>query len=309
MKLLNFLARGRRSFGAVADGGVVDLGARLRAAETDLTSFLRADGVVAGDAVSAGDALGPRDAPSPRDRLARGLALARPGAADYALDEVKILSPAGRTRYFCIGVNYPDRNEEYKDGSERPKYPSVFMRTHTSLCAHEEPIVRPRESEQLDYEGEIVVVIGRGGRRIAEAQALSHVFGYTCGNEGSVRDWLRHAKFNVTPGKNFDRSGSLGPWIVTSDEIGAAPLRVATRVNGELRQDDTSDRMLFSIPYLIAYLSRFCTLEPGDVIFSGTPSGAGARFDPPRYLRPGDVVEVEVSRVGTLRNAVVDDAA
>ncbi|MGB6451257.1 MAG: fumarylacetoacetate hydrolase family protein [Steroidobacteraceae bacterium] len=286
MKLLNFSARGRQSFGALVDGGVLDLGTRLDAGATDLTSFIRS-GV-----------LGP------------ALELVRSGTtADYSLGEVKILSPAGRTRYFCIGVNYPERNEEYRDGSERPKYPSIFMRTHTSLCAHEEPIVRPRESEQLDYEGEIVVVIGRGGRRVRSEEALSHVLGYTCGNEGSVRDWLRHAKFNVTPGKNFDRSGSLGPWVVTSDEVGAAALRVTTRVNGEQRQDDTSDRMLFPIPYLIAYLSAFCTLEPGDVIFSGTPSGAGARFDPPRYLRPGDVVEVEVSRVGTLRNVVVDDAA
>ena len=146
-----------------------------------------------------------------------------------------------------------------------------------------------------------------GGRRIKPEMALSHVFGYTCGNEGSVRDWLRHSKFNVTQGKNFDSSGAIGPYIVTADEVGTAPLRVMTRVNGEERQNDTSDRMLFSIPYLISYLSTFCSLEPGDVIFSGTPSGAGARFDPPRYLVAGDVVEVEVSRVGVLRNTVVDD--
>jgi 2-keto-4-pentenoate hydratase/2-oxohepta-3-ene-1,7-dioic acid hydratase in catechol pathway len=133
------------------------------------------------------------------------------------------------------------------------------------------------------------------------------VFGYTCGNEGSVRDWLRHSKFNVTQGKNFDHSGAIGPYIVTADEVGMTPLRVTTRVNEEERQNDTSDRMVFSIPYLISYLSTFCSLEPGDVIFSGTPSGAGARFDPPRYLVAGDVVEVEVSRVGVLRNTVVDD--
>jgi 5-carboxymethyl-2-hydroxymuconate isomerase len=167
--------------------------------------------------------------------------------------------------------------------------------------------VRPRESEQLDYEGEIVIVLGTGGRRIAESDALKHVFGYSCANEGTVRDWLRHAKFNVTPGKNFDCSGSIGPWVTSADEFGERALRVTTRVNGETRQDDTSDRMLFPISFLIAYLSRFCTLEPGDVILSGTPAGAGARFDPPRYLRPGDVVEVEVSGVGTLRNRVVDD--
>jgi 5-carboxymethyl-2-hydroxymuconate isomerase len=228
--------------------------------------------------------------------------------SDYSLEDVKILSPAGRgVRYFCVGVNYPDRNEEYKDGSERPRYPSLFMRSHTSFSAHDEPIVRPRESEQLDYEGEIVIVIGRGGRRIAQDEALSHVFGYSCANEGSVRDWLRHSKFNVTQGKNFDRSGALGPYLVSADEIGDEPLRLQTRVNGETRQDDTSDRMLFPIPYLIHYISTFCTLESGDVILTGTPGGAGARLDPPRYLRPGDVVEVEVSRVGTLRNTVVAD--
>ena len=200
--------------------------------------------------------------------------------------------------------------KNYKDGSERPKYPSLFMRSHTSLtAAHGESIWRPRESEQLDYEGEIVVVIGTGGRRIKQEAALAHVFGYSCGNEGSVRDWLRHSKFNVTQGKNFDRSGSIGPYLVTADEVGSAPLRVTTRVNGEERQNDSSDRMMFSIPYLISYLSTFCSLEPGDVIFSGTPSGAGARLDPPRYLVAGDVVEVEVSRVGVLRNTVVDDVA
>ncbi len=137
---------------------------------------------------------------------------------------------------------------------------------------------------------------------------MRHVLGYTCANEGSVRDWLRHSKFNVTQGKNFDRSGAIGPYVVTADEVGTAPLRVTTHVNGEERQNDTSDRMIFGIPYLISYLSTFCTLEPGDVILSGTPSGAGARFDPPRYLKEGDVVQVEVSRVGVLRNAVVDDA-
>jgi 2-keto-4-pentenoate hydratase/2-oxohepta-3-ene-1,7-dioic acid hydratase in catechol pathway len=220
---------------------------------------------------------------------------------------MKAFGPNRGTRYFCIGVNYPDRNEEYKDGAERPRYPSIFMRTHTSFVGHGEPIVRPRESEQLDYEGEIVVVIGKGGRRIAPTDALPHVLGYSCANEGSVRDWLRHSKFNVTQGKNFDRSGALGPYLVPAVDIGPGPLRIITRVNGEVRQDDTSDRMLFPIPYLISYLSTFCSLEPGDVILTGTPSGAGARLTPPKYLRPGDVVEVEVSNVGLLRNTVVAD--
>jgi 5-carboxymethyl-2-hydroxymuconate isomerase len=281
VKLLNFSVAGKESFGVLGAQGVYDLGARSRGV-TDLTSFLRAGGASAAVPVEE--------------------------QSDYLLEDVKILSPAGRgVRYFCVGVNYPDRNEEYRDGSERPRYPSLFMRSHTSFSAHDEPIVRPRESEQLDYEGEIVIVIGRGGRRIAQDQASSHVFGYSCANEGSVRDWLRHSKFNVTQGKNFDRSGALGPYLVSADEVGDEPVRLQTRVNGETRQDDTSDRMLFPISYLIHYISTFCTLESGDVILTGTPSGAGARLDPPRYLRPGDVVEVEVSRVGTLRNTVIAD--
>jgi 2-keto-4-pentenoate hydratase/2-oxohepta-3-ene-1,7-dioic acid hydratase in catechol pathway len=304
VKLLNFRVGGRETFGALGTEGVIDLGARLGTRAT-------AGGTASATAVATA---GATDVIS---LLRAGLvgearAIVDTDPCDYALGDVQILKPAGRgLRYFCIGVNYPDRNEEYKDGSERPKYPSIFTRSHTSFSAHDEPIVRPRESEQLDYEGEIVIVIGQGngesGRRIPLAHAMSHVFGYTCANEGSVRDWLRHSKFNVTQGKNFDRSGSIGPYLVTADEVGTAPLRVTTRVNGEVRQDDTSDRMIFQMPYLIHYISTFCTLEPGDVILTGTPSGAGARFDPPRYLKAGDEVEVEISRVGLLRNKVVDD--
>jgi 2-keto-4-pentenoate hydratase/2-oxohepta-3-ene-1,7-dioic acid hydratase in catechol pathway len=284
VRICNFQIGDRTSCGALTSQGIVDCGVRLGPSAGDLLSLLRSN----------------------LSSQARSIATSAP--CDHSLDEVQLLNPAGRcTRYFCIGVNYPDRNEEYKDGSERPKYPSVFMRSHTSFANPGEPILRPRESEQLDYEGEIAIVIGQGGRRIPQERAVEHVFGYCCANEGSVRDWLRHSKFNVTQGKNFDRSGALGPWVVTADEVGTAPLRVTTRVNGEVRQDDTSDRMIFPMPYLISYLSTFCSLEPGDVILTGTPSGAGARFDPPRYLRAGDVVEVEVSRVGVLRNEVTDD--
>lgn len=283
MKLMNFRIDARETCGALVSRGVVDLGARLCAA-TDVVSLLRAG------------------------LLAPAYSLAAADCADYALEDVRILSPAGRgLRYFCIGVNYPERNEEYRDGSERPKYPSIFNRSHSSFSAHGEPIMRPRESHQLDYEGEIVIIIGRCGRRIATENAMAHVAGYSCANEGSVRDWLRHSKFNVTQGKNFDRSGSIGPYMVTSDEVGSAPIRIRTRVNGEVRQDDTSDRMIFSMPFLIHYISTFCALEVGDVIITGTPSGAGARLEPPRYLQPGDEVEVEVDRVGVLRNRVIDD--
>jgi len=209
---------------------------------------------------------------------------------------------------FCIGVNYGDRNAEYKDGSDQPKYPSVFMRTSGSLVGNGENILRPPESEQLDYEGEIVLVIGKRGRRIPRESALEHVGGLTCGNEGSVRDWMRHGKFNVTQGKNFERSGAIGPLLVTADEFKRFDdLRVTTRVNGEVRQDDTTANLIFPFDYLVSYISTFAELAPGDVIFTGTPAGAGARFDPPRYLRAGDVIEVEVGGIGVLRNTVADE--
>src|SRR6185436_8733392 len=160
-------------------------------------------------------------------------------------------------------------------------------------------------SEQLDYEGEIVLVIGRGGRRIARAEALGHVAGLTLANEGTVRDWVRHGKFNVTQGKNFDASGSMGPWLVSAAEIDFdRPLHLTTRVNGEVRQDDTTASMMFDFAALIEYISTFTTLTAGDLILTGTPTGAGARFDPPRWLKPGDVVEVSVAEIGTLSNRV-----
>ncbi|MDU6891979.1 MAG: fumarylacetoacetate hydrolase family protein, partial [Pseudomonas aeruginosa] len=209
----------------------------------------------------------------------------------------------------CIGVNYPDRNAEYKDGQDAPKYPSMFMRTPRSFVGHETPLVRPRASSQLDYEGELVLVIGKAGRHIPETSALDHIAALTLCNEGTIRDWVRHAKFNVTQGKNFDSTGSLGPWIVPyTDESQIADIRLTTPVNGELRQDDRTSRLIFGFRYLINYISTFTTLVPGDVIVTGTPTGAGARFDPPRYLKPGDVIEIAAEGVGTLRNGVVDEA-
>jgi 5-carboxymethyl-2-hydroxymuconate isomerase len=211
-------------------------------------------------------------------------------------------------KIFCIGVNYGGRNAEYKDGEEAPPNPSVFVRFPDSLVGHGHDLLRPPESEQLDYEGEIVAVIGRRGRRIPQDRAREHLAGLTLGNEGTIRDWVRHAKFNVTQGKNWESSGSIGPWMVTIDEFGSFDdLHLTTRVNDELRQEDTPASMAYPIEFQIAYLSTFCTLEPGDIIFTGTPIGAGARFDPPRYLRPGDVVEVDVPEIGTLRNGVRDE--
>ena len=210
-------------------------------------------------------------------------------------------------KIICVGVNYRNRNEEYRDGSELPRYPSLFFRVPISFVGHDAPLVRPSESQQLDYEGELAIVVGKSGRRIPKEQALGHIAGVTLVNEGTLRDWVRHAKFNVTQGKNFDSSGSIGPWMVTADEFdGFDAIPVQTCVNGELRQDDTTASLIFGFSDLIAYISSFTTLKPGDIISTGTPPGAGARLDPPVYLKPGDVIEVSSPRIGTLRNGVID---
>ena len=282
MRLASYHIRGRQSFGAVVGDGVVDLRPRL-GRYTTLLDVLRGGA------------------------LEQALQAATGVRPDFPLGEAELLVPIiAPEKILCIGVNYANRNAEYGDDSEQPKYPSMFFRTPGSLVAHGQPIVRPKVSTLLDYEGEIVLVIGRSGRHVAREAALSHVAGLTLCNEGSVRDWLRHGKFNVTQGKNFDASGSLGPWMVTADEIDLTrPLHLTTRVNGEVRQDDTTANMIFPFADLIAYITTFMTLKPGDLIVTGTPTGAGARFDPPRWLVPGDIVEVEVPEIGLLCNRVV----
>ena len=212
-------------------------------------------------------------------------------------------------KIICVGVNFPARNAEYKDGQDAPPNPSLFIRFPRSFTGHDAPLIRPPETPQLDYEGEVAIVIGKTGRRIAEADAYDHIAAITLCNEGTLRDWVRHAKFNVTQGKNWDQSGAIGPWLIpfTSPEQ-LKDIRLTTRVNGDLRQDDRTSRMLFPIPYQIAYISTFTTLVPGDIIITGTPTGAGARLDPPQYLKPGDVIEVEATGIGVLRNTVEDEA-
>ena len=281
MRFLSFTRNGAATFGAIADDGVVDLG-KCHTDIADLRQAIR-DG-----------------------RLDELAAEAAAGSADCGMNDITFLPPIPNPeKIICIGVNYADRNAEYKDGSAPPKYPSVFMRARESLTGHEQPLMDPPESDQLDYEGEIAIVIGKEGRRIPEYSAHRHIAGLTIVNEGSVRDWLRHAKFNVTQGKNFERSGSMGPWLVTPGELDpTGELRVMTRVNGEERQNDTTTNLMFPFRYLISYLSTFYRLRPGDVIATGTPNGAGARFDPPKYLKAGDAVEVEVPGIGILRNAV-----
>lgn len=213
-------------------------------------------------------------------------------------------------KIICVGVNYPDRNEEYKDGQPAPGNPSLFVRFPRSFVGHGQPLNRPPESVQLDYEGEIALVIGTSGRRIPEARALAHVAGLTLCNEGTIRDWVRHAKFNVTQGKNFDGTGALGPWLTPYvDEAQISDIALETRVNGEVRQHDRTSRMIFSFSKIISYVSTFTTLVPGDVIVTGTPTGAGARLDPPVWLKPGDVVEVEADGLGILQNDIRDEVA
>ena len=214
----------------------------------------------------------------------------------------------GPEKIICVGVNFPDRNAEYKDGQDAPPHMSLFVRFAQSFTGHGQPLIRPPESPQLDYEGEIAVVIGRGGRRIPETAALSHIAALTLCNDGTLRDWVRHAKFNVTQGKNWDASGAMGPGLVPfTDPAQITDIALTTRVNGEVRQHDRTSRMLFPVARQIAYISTFATLVPGDIIVTGTPTGAGARSDPPRWLVPGDVVEVEADGIGTLRNAVADE--
>ncbi|MEQ9694600.1 fumarylacetoacetate hydrolase family protein [Shimia sp. SDUM112013] len=211
-------------------------------------------------------------------------------------------------RILCVGVNFPDRNAEYKDGSAQPKYMSLFPRFASGFTGHGRNLVRPPENHTLDYEGEVAIVIGKAGRRIKAENAYNHICALTLCNEGTIRDWVRHAKFNVTQGKNWDKSGAIGPWLVPfTDAAQLDDARIITRVNGEVRQDDTLNRMMFPIREEIAYISTFMTLQPGDIIVTGTPTGAGARFDPPRYLKPGDVVEIKVEGIGTLRNGVEDE--
>ena len=236
------------------------------------------------------------------------------GTADLALGDVRLLAPLsapGKTtpgKIVCVGVNFPDRNDEYKDGQTSQLNPSLFVRFPSGFVGHEDDLVRPPESEQLDYEGEIAIVIGRGGRRIAEADAWDHIAAVSLCNEGTIRDWVRHAKFNVTQGKNWDRSAAMGPSLLafTGPEM-LADIELTTRVNGKLRQQDRTSRMIFSFTKIINYVSTFTALAPGDVLICGTPTGAGARFDPPKWLRPGDVVEISAEGLGVLRNGVCDE--
>ena len=242
--------------------------------------------------------------------LVRAQDIAAQASADYECADVRFLPPIpDPQKIVCIGINYAKRDGDYAEVTKPPEYPSVFMRTRESLVGHLEPIIRPSESEQLDYEAEIALIIGKSGRRIPQANAAEHIAGLTLMNEGTIRDWLRHGNFNVTQGKNFERSGSIGPWFVTVDEIADfTNLQITCRVNNEVRQQDSTANLLFSFTWLINYLSTFMRLQPGDIISTGTPIGSGARLEPPQYLGPGDRVEIEVPEIGVLHNKIADEA-
>ena len=284
MRFVTFTADGRQQYGAVADGGLIAL-------SDDFPQWKTLRDVIDNDGFSA------------LETAATGRAVSHPDGS-FRWD-IPVPNPE---KIICVGVNFPDRNAEYKDGQDAPPNMSLFIRFPRSFVGHETPLTRPPETPQLDYEGEIAIVIGKGGRRIAQADALDHIAALTLCNEGTLRDWVRHAKFNVTQGKNWDGSGAMGPWLVPfTDPAQIVDVGLEARVNGGVRQKDRTGRMLFPVARQIEYISTFTTLVPGDIIVTGTPTGAGARFDPPIWLVPGDVIEVEAQGIGTLRNGVIDE--
>ncbi|NMN58906.1 2-keto-4-pentenoate hydratase/2-oxohepta-3-ene-1,7-dioic acid hydratase in catechol pathway [Xanthobacter sp. SG618] len=281
MKFASFTHAGKAGYGLVTEGGIVDLARRFP------------------------------DAPTLRTFIAGGLdrAAALVGApADFALADVT-LAPVipDPDKIVCVGLNYHDHVVE--TGRTVTPNPMLFARYAGSQVGDGEALVKPLESDEFDYEGELAVIIGKGGRRISEADALSHVAGYACYNDASVRDWQRHTS-QFMPGKTFAATGGFGPWMVSADEIGdPTRLTLATRLNGAEVQRTTVDLMITPIPTLIAYTSTILPLLPGDVIVSGTPGGVGARRTPKLFMKDGDVVEVEVSGIGVLRNPVVAEKA
>jgi 2-keto-4-pentenoate hydratase/2-oxohepta-3-ene-1,7-dioic acid hydratase in catechol pathway len=281
MKLASYVADGKDCFGVVIGDGVVTLNQRLRG-YTDLREAL------------AGDALAD---------IRKTVEGATP---DHKLADVKLKPPIPNPeKILCAGINY--RSHAAETGRELPKQPSMFIRFTDTLVGHDGEMIRPKVSDNFDFEGELAVVIGRGGRHIAPEHALDHVAGYTCFVDGSVRDYQ---KFSVTSGKNFPCTGPLGPWIVTTDDIpDPSRLVLTTRLNGQEVQRSGTDLLIYSIPQIIAFCSDFTPLSPGDVIATGTPEGVGHRRTPPIWMKPGDVLEVEITGIGTLRSRIVDEKA
>ena len=284
-RIAAFHADGADRYGVVTDAGIIDMTPQFGARFATLQDVVESGALE--EVIAASDTQPPT----------------------FQEQDISYLIPVARPeKIICIGVNFPDRNAEYKDGQAAPGKPSMFIRFPRSFVGHDQNLIRPPESPQLDYEGEVTIVIGKGGRRIPREEAYDHIAALTLCNEGTIRDWVRHAKFNVTQGKNWDRSGAMGPWLVPfRDASQLDDIQLTTRVNGEVRQQDRTGRMLYDFRYIVNYVSTFTTLVPGDVIVCGTPTGAGARFDPPIWLKPGDVIEVEAEGIGILRNGVEDE--
>jgi 2-keto-4-pentenoate hydratase/2-oxohepta-3-ene-1,7-dioic acid hydratase in catechol pathway len=282
MKLVSYTRNGTRGYGAVVEGGIIELQSKLGDRYPDLRAAL------------SGDAL----------HEIHGIIGAKP--AIIPLDRVSLLPVIPNPdKILCVGLNYATHVAE----TRRPdsKYPSIFTRFSDTQVGHGAPVLRPTFSERFDWEGELAVVIGRGGRHIPQTHALDHVAGYSCYNDVSVRDWQRHTH-QFTPGKNFPGTGAFGPWLVTTDEIpDVTALTVTTRVNGKVMQQASVKDLIFPVPVIIEYVSTFTPLAPGDVIATGTPGGVGDRREPPLYLKDGDTVEVEIDRIGVLRNSVQAD--
>jgi len=281
MKLASFKIGNSSTWGVIESEEAIDVGALLRDRYPDLKSAIAADAL-----------------PAVRDAIG--------GARRYPTADIVWLPVIPNPeKILCIGLNYETHRKE--TGRSEVEHPTVFGRFANSQTGHLTDIIRPKLSHDLDYEGELAVIIGRPGRHIARAEAWNHIAGYACYNEGSVRDFQRHTH-QFTPGKNFPGTGAFGPWMMTPDELGdVGPLRLQTRLNGEIVQDATIDQMIFDIPRQIEYCSSFTRLEPGDVIATGTPGGVGSRRTPPLWLKPGDIVEVEIDRLGVLRNGVADE--
>jgi 2-keto-4-pentenoate hydratase/2-oxohepta-3-ene-1,7-dioic acid hydratase in catechol pathway len=267
----------------VRDDGIVDLTRRIGKKYPDLRALLEGNALTAAQKVA---------------KAAK--------KADFKTGKVAFLPVIPNPgKIVCVGLNYEEHRVE--TGRDKTENPALFIRVAESQVGHAQPIVMPRESTNLDYEGEIAVVIGRRGRRVAEEDAWKHVAGYACYNDGSVRDWQRHT-LQWTAGKNFSRTGAFGPWMVTRSEIADdEELTLETRLNGQVMQHATTAQMIHKIPRQIAYISTFTSLEPGDVIVTGTPGGVGARRNPPVWMKPGDTVEIEVSKVGVLVNTIKVD--
>jgi len=284
MKLLTFVYQGKQSYGVVQGDSILDIGQRFRNRASDLRAALT------------------------QSLLTEIAHMASHAQPDIALREVMLLPVIPNPeKIFCIGLNYDNHRREAERAETR--YPTVFTRFSDSQIGHQSPLVRPTVSQEFDYEGELAVIIGKRGRAIDAAHAFEYVAGYACYNDATVRDWQHHTH-QWTPGKNFPATGGFGPWMVTADEIeDSSSLFIVTRLNGQEMQRATTDALIFPIPELIAYISTFAPLSPGDVICTGTPGGVGFKRRPPIFLHAGDIVEVEISQIGTLRNPIVDESA